>query len=68
MATDAAAAAKGVAESKGYPAMKSEFTKHAEYLNALVRRPLPLLDHLVLAVMPSLHKLFLPRNALREPR
>ena len=34
MATDAAAA--GPPASKGCPAMKAEFAKHAEYLNALV--------------------------------
>jgi hypothetical protein len=38
MATDtAAAAAAGPPASKGCPAMKAEFAKHAEYLNALVR-------------------------------
>jgi hypothetical protein len=40
MATDAAAATATAAESKGCPAMKAEFAKHAEYLNALVRYPL----------------------------
>lgn len=35
MATDAAAAADPPSASKGCPAMKAEFVKHAEYLNAL---------------------------------
>ncbi|CAO2193017.1 unnamed protein product [Urochloa humidicola] len=35
MATDAAAAVTGPPVSKGCPAMKAEFAKHAEYLNTL---------------------------------
>ena len=40
MATDVAAAAVDPPAARGCPAMKAEFAKHAEYLNALVRRPL----------------------------
>ncbi|KAL6626441.1 hypothetical protein ACP70R_030167 [Stipagrostis hirtigluma subsp. patula] len=40
MATDAAAAAADPPVSKGCPAMKAEFARHAEYLNALKVMPL----------------------------
>jgi hypothetical protein len=60
MATDAAAAVDPPA-SKGCPAMKAEFAKHAAYLNALVRcifsHLLPLLAGLALRVL-SLPEVF----------
>ena len=66
MATDVAAAADPPA-ARGCPTMKAEFAKHAEYLNALVRRPsMCRSSAFVLSEKLSLLEFFVPRDALKE--
>lgn len=68
MATDVAAAADPPA-SRGCPAMKAEFAKHAEYLNALVRRPFVRRSSAFVlseAFASRFFFLVVPRDALKE--